>query len=196
MRFESKLAIMVIAAVLFLGIVAASSPAAQAQVMVFSTVAQGTGEQMAVKFGLEITINSFSGPEDEKVLWEAFQQGGNQAVAAALKKMPKRGQLDPSRGAPYDITYAREMVQPDGTRIIRVVTNRFVTLAESQGRAKWSTDFDISAVQLELNPDMKKSTGTFLPACQFTMSKEKGFQIALRENPWKLIWIVDKTKTK
>ncbi len=181
------------------GIILAISVAAvpaSAQSQVFQTTAQGTGEQMAVKFGLEITIDSFSRPEDQKALWDAFQQGGNAAVAAALKKMPKRGQLSPSRGAPYDITYAREILMPDGTRIIRVVTNRFVTLAELEGRAQWAADYDISAVQLELNPDMKKSTGTFLPACQFTMDKEKGFQIALRENAWKLIWITEKTKTK
>lgn len=179
----------------FLAIAVAAVPAS-AQSLVFQTTAQGTGEQMAVQFGLEITIDSFSGPEDQKVLWDAFQQGGNAAVAAALKKMPKRGQLFPSRGAPYDITYAREILMPDGTRIIRVVTNRFVTLAELGGRAQWSADFDISAVQLELNPDMKKSTGTFLPACQFTMDKEKGFQIELRQNAWKLIWITEKTKNK
>ena len=182
-----------VAAGIILVISVAAVPAS-AQSQVFQTTAQGTGEQMAVQFGLEITIDSFSGPEDQKVLWDAFQQGGNAAVAAALKKMPKRGQLFPSRGAPYDITYAREILMPDGTRVIRVVTNRFVTLAEMGGRAQWAKDFDISAVELELNADMKKSTGVFLPACQFTVDKEKGFQIALRENAWKLIWISEKNK--
>ena len=166
------------------------------QVQVFQATARGTGEQMGHDFGVEITIESFSGPEDQKILWDAFAQGGNQALGAALKKLPKRGSLFLSRGVPYDISYAREILNPDGTRIIRVVTNRFVTYAEHEGRAKWSADYDLSAVQLELSPEKGKSTGTFLPACQFSMDKEKGLQIELREYAWKLDWISEKTKQK
>jgi hypothetical protein len=161
---------------------------------VFQATARGTGEQMGHDFGVEVTIESFSGPEDQKVLWDAFTQGGNQALAAALKKLPKRGSLFLSRGVPYDITYAREILAPDGSRVIRVVTNRFVTHAEYEGRAQWASDFDLSAVELNLSPEKGKSTGVFLPACQFTIDKEKGVQVELREYAWKLDWITEKTK--
>lgn len=160
---------------------------------VFQATARGTGEQMGHDFGVEVTIESFSGPEDQKILWDAFTQGGNQALAAALKKLPKRGSLFLSRGVPYDITYAREILNPDGSRTIRVITNRFVTYAEHEGRAKWSADFDLSAVELTLSPEKGKSTGIFLPACQFTIDKEKGVQVELREYAWKLDWITEKT---
>ncbi len=183
---------------LILGVIAVVSLAvvtsfAQSK-QVFQATARGTGEQLGHDFGVEITIESFSGPEDQKILWDAFTQGGNPALAAALKKLPKRGTLFLSRGVPYDITYAREIPAPDGGRIIRVITNRFVTHAEYAGRAKWASDFDLSAVQLELSPEKGKSTGTFLPACQFSLDKEKGIQIELREYAWKLDQITEKTR--
>ena len=160
---------------------------------VFQATARGTGEQLGHDFGVEVTIDSFSGAEDQKILWDAFTQGGNQALAAALKKLPKRGSLFLSRGVPYDITYAREILNPDGSRIIRVITNRFVTHAEYTGRAKWASDFDLSAVEFNLSPEKGNSTGVFLPACQFTIDKEKGIQVELREYAWKLDWITEKT---
>ncbi len=160
---------------------------------VFQATARGTGEQLGHDFGVELTIESYSGPEDQKLLWDAFTQGGNQGLATALKKLPKRGSLFLSRGVPYDITYAREIVAPDGSRTVRVITNRFVTYAEHEGRAKWSSDFDLSAVELTLSPEKSKSTGTFLPACQLRMDQEKGIQIELREYAWKLDRITEKT---
>lgn len=160
---------------------------------VFQATARGTGEQLGHDFGVEITIESYSGPEDQRMLWDAFTQGGNQALAAALKKLPKRGSLFLSRGVPYDITYAREIPAADGSRIIRVITNRFVTYAEHEGRAKWAQDFDLSAVELTLSPEKGKSTGIFLPSCQFTIDQEKGIQIELREYAWKLDRITEKT---
>ncbi len=179
------------AVAIFLLSLAGASGFAQSK-QVFQATARGTGEQLGHDFGVEVTIESFSGPEDQKILWDAFTQGGNQALAAALKKLPKRGSLFLSRGVPYDITYAREIPKPDGGRIIRVITNRFVTHAEYAGRAQWASDFDLSALQLELSPEKGKSTGVFLPACQFTMDKEKGIQIELREYAWKLDQISEK----
>lgn len=190
-RIRIKVGVAVVAVVGLLVLTAVHGVAQQKQI--FQATARGTGEQLGQDFGVEVTIESYSSPEDQQVLLEAFQKGGNQALAAALKKMPKRGTLFLSRGVPYDITYAREFLAPDGSRIIRVVTNRFVTYAEHEGRAKWASDFDLSAVQLELSPEKGKSTGTFLPACQFSMDKEKGLQIELREYAWKLDWITEKT---
>lgn len=166
---------------------------AQDKPQVFQATARGTGDQLGREAGVEITINSFSSPDDHQVLVDAFLKKGNQGLVDALKKMPVRGKLWFSGEVPYDITYVKEILTPDGGRVIRLVTNRFVTLPETGGRAQWASDYNLSALELTLSPDKGKSTGVFAPACQFTMSKEKGVQIETYRNPWTLVWITEKT---
>lgn len=192
-RMAMKLTALVLGIIFVLSLAALPS---SAQVQVFQAVAKGTGEQMRFSqgYGVEITIESYSGPEDQKFLWDAFTQGGNAALADALKKLPKRGSISLTGEAPYDITYAREILNPDGSRVVRVVAKRFVTAPEVHGRAPWSADFNISAAELQISPQKSKNTGVFLPACQFVMDKEKGLQIQLREEAWKLDYLEEKTK--
>jgi len=153
---------------------------------VFQAMARGTGEQLGRSYGVgvEVTIESYSSPEDKQILMDAFLKNGNQGLVNALKKMPVRGKLWFSGEVPYDITYIREFLTPNG-RMIRLVTNRFVTLAERRGNAQWAQDYSLSALELTLSTEKGKSTGVFLPACQFSM-QENEIHVEPRENPWRL----------
>jgi hypothetical protein len=160
---------------------------AQDKPQVFQAVARGTGDQLRQSYGVavEVTIESYSSPEDQQILMDAFLKDGNQGMVNALKKMPVRGKLWFSGQAAYDITYTRELPTPTG-RKIRLVTNRFVTLADISGHAQQAQDYNLSALELDLSTEKGKSTGVFFPACEFSMEKEKGIRIEAYQNPWRL----------
>ena len=160
---------------------------AQDKPQTFQAIARGTGEQLGRSYGVavEVTIESYSSPEDHKILMDAFHKEGNKGLVNALKKMPVRGKLSFTGVAPYDVTYIRQGPTPTG-RKIRLVTNRFVTLADVTGHAQQAQDYNLSAMELNLSTENDKSTGVFIPVCQFSMDKEKGIQIDPYGDPWRL----------
>jgi hypothetical protein len=166
---------------------------AQDKSEVIQAVARGTGQQMRLSYGVavEVTIESYSSPEDSQILMDAFRKDGNQGLVNALKKMPVRGKLWFSGQAAYDITYLREGPTPTGRRI-RLITNRFVTLADVTGHVQQAQDYNLSALELNLSAEKGKSTGVFFPACLFSMDKEKEIRIEPHGEPWRLDEITEK----
>jgi hypothetical protein len=166
---------------------------AQDKPQIFQAVARGTGDQLRQSYGVavEVTIDSYSSPEDQQILMDTFLKDGNRGMVDALKKMPVHGKLWFSGQAPYDVTYIRELPTPAG-RKIRLVTNRFVTLADISGNAQQAQDYNLSALELDLSTEKGKSTGVFFPACEFSMEKEKGIKIEAYRNPWRLDEITEK----
>ena len=155
----------------------------------FHAIAWGQGAQAGRSYKVTVTIDSFSTPEDNQVLQDAFSKNGNQGLVDALKKMSVKGRLSFTGQADYDITYIRQGPTPTG-RKIRLVTNRFVTFAETRGYQA-SSDYGLSALEFNLSPDKDKSTGTFLPACKFKTGKD-GLEIEGYTDPWRLDHITDK----
>jgi hypothetical protein len=178
----------------FVVILAGVYSCAQDKPLIFQAVARGTGDQLRQSYGIavEVTIASYSSPEEQQILMDTFLKDGNRGMVSALKKMPVRGKLWFSGQAAYDITYIRELSTPTG-RTIRLVTNRFVTLADISGHAQQQQDYSLSALELDLGGTEKgKTTGIFFPACQFSMDKEKGIRIEAYQNPWRLDQITEK----
>src|SRR5690349_13500485 len=53
----------------------------------------GTTTQLGTAFGITISIESYSTPEDQKTLIDAFSSGGHSALVDALGKMKGRGRV-------------------------------------------------------------------------------------------------------
>jgi hypothetical protein len=88
------------------------------------------------------------------------------------------------------LTYIREFPTPTG-RKIRLVTNRPITFGEAWTDSR-SQDFNLSAVELDLDADSKKkSKGQLLPLCQFKITPEKEVHVELYQNPWRLTDVID-----
>jgi hypothetical protein len=85
-RIGIKLTALTIGALVLLSLGTASSFAQNKQV--FQAIARGTGQQMGRDFGVEVTIESYSGPEDQKILWDALAQGGNHWLLSRLYFWP------------------------------------------------------------------------------------------------------------
>ena len=154
-----------------------------------SAVAFGTSTQMGQNFNVNIIIESYSTPQDQQVLLEAFNKGGNQALVKALEKMPARGRINTPRTLGYDISYIRVWPTPTG-RKVRLVTNRTIALGEAM-RSTRSRDYSVTVVELELSNDKDKSTGTLIPACELKMNKQGEIELEAYQNPWRLANIID-----
>ncbi len=177
----------------FAGIVSLTmlaSPSASAQKLAKSIFiqAQAMGEstQMGRSFSINISIEEYSTPDDQKALLEAFNQKKNEGLVNALSKMKSKGRIAVTGTLGYEVSYIRQFSMPDGSTKIRLVTNRPITFGEAWSDSR-SMDYNLSGLEIILSADRKKNSGTLLPACQFKIDKENHLQIELLQNAWKLV---------
>jgi hypothetical protein len=164
---------------------AQSSKAAKPKRQYIQAMAQGTSTQLGRMVSVNIIIEEYSTPADQKALLEAFEQKGKEGLYNALDKMHSKGRLAITGTLGYDINYVREFPMPDGSRKIRLITNRLITFGEAWASTR-SSDYNLSAAEIILSPAKGTSTGTLLPAMDIKLDKEKGIEIETYQNPWKL----------
>lgn len=148
--------------------------------------AMGQAQQVGRMFSFNLYIEELSTPEDQKALLEAFSAKGNEGLVNALSKMNSKGRIAITGTLGYDANYIRLFKQPDGSTIIRVVTDRPIRFGEAWHDGR-STDYNLSGLEITLSPDKRKSAGVLLPACQFKLDKERHLEIEAFQNPWKLV---------
>jgi hypothetical protein len=147
--------------------------------------AMGTSTQLGQTFNITAIVNELSPPEDQKVLLDAFQAKGNEGLVNALSKMRSKGRLAITGTLGGDLAYIRRFHQPDGTIVIRMITNRLLRFGEVWYDSR-STDYQLSGLEIVVGKDKKKATGTLLPAAQLKMDKKGQLEIENYQNPWKL----------
>ncbi|HYX70266.1 MAG TPA: hypothetical protein VE825_14105 [Terriglobales bacterium] len=154
-----------------------------------ATAMGGEGPYFGKTFNVTIIVEQYSTVEDQQILLQAFNTAGNQGLVNALNKMPAKGHIAITGTLGYDVTYVREFPMPNGGRRIRLVTNRPITMGEMWTDSR-SQDYNLSALELIISPDKNQSGGTLLPACQFSITKEKELSIDALQSPWKLVDII------
>lgn len=157
---------------------------AQGQRQTVSAVAFGTSTQLGQTFNINVIIEGYSTPEDQKVLLDAFTKGGNEGLVEALEKMPAKGRINTPRTLGYDVKYIRVWSTPTG-RKLRLVTDRIIAMGEVM-RSTRSKDYSVSVIELDLSKDDKKSAGTLLPACKLKTNKQGEIEVEAFQNPWRL----------
>jgi len=147
--------------------------------------AMGTSTQLGRTFNITAIINELSPPEDQKILLDAFQAKGNEGLVNALSKMRSKGRLAITGTLGGDLAYIRRFQQPDGTLVIRMITNRLLRFGEVWSDTR-SSDYQLSGLEIVVGKDKKKATGTLLPAAQLKVDKGGQLEIETYQNPWKL----------
>jgi len=123
-------------------------------------------------------------------LIEAFTKSQNQGLVNALTKMKAVGHCSITGTLGYDVSYIRMVTTPTG-RKITFVTNRQIRFGEAFFDTQ-SQSFNLTAGEFELNDtDKNKSTGVLYPAAQLVIDQQGQLQFDLRQNPWKLVDILD-----
>jgi hypothetical protein len=157
---------------------------------VIDATAMGTSTQMGRVISVKVTIYEFSTDDDRAILVDAFKQGQNKGLVNALTRMKSVGRIAITGTIGYDFSYIRLVPTPTG-RKIRFVTNRLLRFGEHYYNTQ-STAFNLTAGEIEINDsDKDKSSGVLYPAAQLIINKEGQLEFQLRQNPWKLVNIID-----
>jgi hypothetical protein len=151
--------------------------------------AMGTSTQMGRSAGVTLIINELSTDEERAGLIEAFQQKGNEGLVNALSKMRSKGRMSVTGTLGYDVAYIKTFPQPDGSTVLRMVTDRPLRFGEVWADSR-SSDYNVSAVEIVIGKDKKKNTGTLYPAVELKMNKENQLELNLYQNPWNLVNIM------
>lgn len=193
-RSRSLLAAALIAAfVLLAGLynLAQEKPAPE----IYQAQAMGQGTQMGRSFNVTVHIEKYSTDDERQALIGAFNKSGSEGLFNALSKMKSKGQMAITGTLGYDISFARKIQTANGVKI-RVLTNRPIRFGEGWADTR-SSDYNLSALELDLSPEKGKSAGILLPACQFLINKKtKELEIENYQNPWKLVNVQDRSKKK
>jgi len=156
----------------------------------FTARARGQNTASGKLFSVEITIDSYSTPADQKTLIDAFQSGGHDALGKALSKMDSKGRVAPTGPVGYKVAYVRTFTTENGRRI-RLITDRPIKVGEAYAGGR-SNDYDLSAIELNVNTDPKKTDGALIVAGKFKVDKDG--QIIFESygsGPWKLTNIIE-----
>ena len=152
--------------------------------------AMGTSTQLGKIVNVKVIINRFSTEEERQTLIAAFKQGQNPGLVDALSKMEPAGRIAITGTVGYDLVYIRLVRTPTGRRI-RFATNRLIRFGEAYHDTQ-SRAYDLTAGEFDLNDaDKDKSTGVLFPASQLIINNKGELQFELRQNPWKLVNIID-----
>lgn len=148
--------------------------------------AMGTSTQMGRSASVNLIIEELTTEEERAGLLEAFQQKGNQGLVNALDKMKSKGRMSVTGTLGYDVAYIKVFPQPDGSTILRMVTDRPLRFGEVWADTR-TTDYELSLVEIIISKDKKKNTGTLYPASRLKINKQNDLELELYQNPWKLV---------
>ena len=155
--------------------------------------AQAMGQNRAAgkNFNVTVSIDSYSTPEDQKLLIDAFNQGGQAALSKTLSKMNSKGRVAVTGTLGYSIAYIRTFPADDG-RKIRLITDRPIRFTEARENGR-STDYDLSAIELNINDDKSKSSGSLIVGLRVKVDKDN--QIVFESygsGPWKFVNVMER----
>ncbi len=136
---------------------------------------------------LNITITRYSTEEERKLLVDSLAKDGQEKTIDLLRKQKETGFARTQSGAGMKgwpsvrLHYAHE-AQQDGKRVVVLVTDRNMTMAERASGGR-SVDYDVSALVMELEPvegDAKlveKGQGTLFQAAKLSFDKDNKLQV-------------------
>jgi hypothetical protein len=101
---------------------------------------------------VDITINRWSSDADRDRLLSVFRDKGQDALLSALQKLPKVGGINTPGSLRYDIHFARQKPQPEGGRMIFLMTDRYVTAWEAFNRPR-TIDYPFTLIQLQVDKE-------------------------------------------
>lgn len=126
----------------------------------------GTGRSAVVEVG----IYRWSTDEEREMLLTTLQEFGPDKLVDALQKIrPSVGYIRTPGTVAYDLYYARNHPNPDGSRRIVLATNRLVSFREVAGNAR-SMQYQVTFMELRINAD-GKGEGKLVPAAKISWDR-------------------------
>ncbi len=163
-RFPSPLAIFLAAVVAAPVFAASQKPIEKFEAF---AAALGTGRSAVVEIG----IDRWSTDEERERLLTALQEFGPDRLVDELEKIrPPVGYIRTTSSIAYDLYYARNHVNPDGSRSIVLATNRRVSFREAVSSSR-SLQYQATVLELHVGAN-GKGEGKLVPAAKITWNRD------------------------
>ena len=143
---------------------------------------------------IDINIFRWSTDEEREKLLTTLQEFGRDKLIDQLMKIrPVVGYMRTPNSIGYDLYYARNNVQPDGSRHVVMATNRRVAMAEARSQTR-SMQYQLTVIELRLDKS-GKGEGKMVPAAKISWdTKKKAIEIEnYRALPVDLVNVTAKT---
>lgn len=130
---------------------------------------------------LEFHISRWTTADERKALIDSIIQNGQEKTVDLLRKQKETGWTRTQSGAGMHgwpsvrLHYAYEFPQPAGKRIVILVTDRNISMAEAMSSSR-SLDYEVSGAIMELQKGAdgkEKGHGTLFRAAKLGFDKEK-----------------------
>lgn len=106
----------------------------------------------AVTSPVDITINRWSTDAERDRLLAVFRDKGQDALLAALQKLPVVGGISIPGSLKYDIHFALQRAEAEGGRMIFLMTDRYIGAWEAANRPR-TIDYPFTLIQLQVDKD-------------------------------------------
>lgn len=101
---------------------------------------------------VEITVERWSDDAERDGLLAVLVESGPEALKAALADLPETGRVQVERRTSYPLQFAREFPQPDGTRLIRVITDRPIGFGEAMSQSR-TQEYAFSILEMTVDAE-------------------------------------------
>lgn len=140
-----------------------AEPAAAAEKFTAFAASLGTGKTATV----QIEVTRWSTDEERESLLSTLQEFGPDKLVDALQKIrPPVGTIRTAGSLAWDLSYARNHPQPDGSRRIVLATTRRVDFREAANQGR-SLDYQVTVIELHIGKD-GKGEGKIVPAAKIS----------------------------
>jgi hypothetical protein len=119
---------------------------------------------------VDIQINRWSTDAERDQLLKVFRESGQDALLAALQKLPVVGGIRTPGSLSYDIHFARQRPEAEGGRMIFLMTDRYIGAWEASDRPR-TIDYPFTLIQLDLDKD-DRGVGKASIATQITQDPD------------------------
>lgn len=129
---------------------------------------------------IDIHITRWTTDEEREALVKALYDDGQEKMVDLLRKQKETGWVRTQSGAGMRgfpstrLRYAREFAQPDGKRLLILITDRTITIREQRAATR-STDYEVSALVMELQKGedgKEEGQGTLYLGTKLEFNKE------------------------
>ena len=142
-------------------------------------------------FSVTVTIDSYSTPDDQKALIDAFNQGGQAALSKTLSKMKPKGRVAVTGTVGYVIAYVRTFPTAHGRRM-RLIADRPIRTLEARNDTR-SRDCDLSALEFNLNDHKSKNSAGVIIGLRAKLDKDKELVFeSYGSGPWNLVNVLER----
>lgn len=133
------------------------------------------GGSVGDKGKIDITVERWSTSEERAALVAAFQEGGQDALLEALKKMPKVGVINVPQTPAYDLRYAYKFPAENGGSTLVIATDRRILPGEVWDQTR-STDYPFELIEMHLDA-RGQGEGTLSWATRLAVGKDGNLEL-------------------